>query len=93
MEDVEERNATFHAVVAFHRPDSGSPKCFHGKVLGKIASQMRGAQGFGFDPIFVPKANKGQTFAEMSRQQKNKYSHRAEALRKFAEWYISRQNL
>ncbi|MEM2987956.1 MAG: non-canonical purine NTP pyrophosphatase, partial [Candidatus Bathyarchaeia archaeon] len=42
--------------------------------------------GFGFDPIFKP-VNSQKTFAEMSIGEKNKYSHRARAFRKFAKWY------
>ncbi|MEM3010338.1 MAG: non-canonical purine NTP pyrophosphatase, partial [Candidatus Bathyarchaeia archaeon] len=49
--------------------------------------EERGKGGFGFDPIFVPFKGGGKTFGEMSLAEKNKLSHRAEALRKFAEWY------
>jgi len=56
-------------------------------VEGKIAYEERGKQGFGFDPIFQPLGGNGKTFAEMTTQEKNKYSHRAQALRKFARWY------
>ena len=49
--------------------------------------EQRGNLGFGYDPIFVPNRGDGRTFAQMSTDEKNVYSHRAEALRKFAEWY------
>jgi len=87
MENVKGRNAAFHAVVAFYSPNARSPRCFHGKVRGKIARQPRGMHGFGFDPIFLPLTNTSKTFAEMPPPRKNKYSHRAKALRKFARWY------
>lgn len=86
MEDVDERNATFHAVVAFYSPNVKSPRVFHGKVRGKIARQPRGVHGFGFDPIFLPHINPSKTFAEIPMSQKNRCSHRAKALRKFAKW-------
>jgi XTP/dITP diphosphohydrolase len=64
------------------------PLCFKGEVLGVITKEeRRGSSGFGFDPIFEPLSGGGKTFAEMTVEEKNHYSHRAEALRKFAEWY------
>lgn len=87
MRDVKKRDATFRAVVAFCSPNHRLPRCYHGKVRGKIAKQISGTRGFGFDPIFLP--NTSQTFAEMPTSQKNRHSHRANALRKFAEWYVT----
>jgi XTP/dITP diphosphohydrolase len=90
MKDINKRSATFNAVVAFHSPEFKSPKCFHGCVKGKITKQMRGSKGFGYDPLFLPNLSKGETFAEMSASEKNEHSHRAKALRAFAEWYVSK---
>ena len=87
MKDIEEREAHFHSVVAFSIPDE-PPKLFHGRVKGKISREERGDYGFGFDPIFKPLDDYNRTFAEMTREEKNRYSHRAQALRKFAEWYV-----
>lgn len=89
MEAMDERSAYFYSVVAFYSPEDASPKCFHGKVEGNISSKERGNQGFGFDPIFKPKGGVSKTFAEMTTTEKNKLSHRAQALRKFAAWYKS----
>jgi XTP/dITP diphosphohydrolase len=89
MRGIEKRNAYFHSVVAFYSPEQASPICFHGKVEGKIALKEQGKKGFGFDPIFVPKEGTGKTFAEMTTAEKNKFSHRAQALREFANWYTS----
>jgi len=61
-------------------------KLFEGVVPGTIVSP-RGDGGFGFDPIFE---HDGQTFAEMSTEEKNAISHRGRALAKFAEWYAGR---
>ncbi len=87
MEDIEERDAYFHSVIAFCEEDL--LKCFHGRVEGMISKEERGKYGFGFDPLFMSLRGEGKTFAEMRKREKNLYSHRAEALRKFAEWYIS----
>jgi len=88
MEGIDDRDAYFHSVVAFCKPRE-KPITFHGKVEGKIVQEERGNGGFGFDPIFAPLKSDGKTFAEMKTEEKNRFSHRAEALRKFAKWYIS----
>jgi len=88
MQNERKRDAYFLSVVAFSSPQTLlEPKCFSGVVEGKITYEERGKQGFGFDPIFQPFGGNGKTFAEMTTQEKNKYSHRAQALRKFAKWY------
>jgi XTP/dITP diphosphohydrolase len=87
MEDFKNRSAKFQSVVAYYSAELESPICFKGEVLGEITRKLReGRSGFGFDPIFKPKKS-DKTFAEMSILEKNKYSHRAKALRKFAKWY------
>jgi len=88
MENEKKRDAYFLSVVAFCNPEKPlEPKCFRGTIEGKVSYKERGKQGFGFDPIFEPYGGNGKTFAEMTTQEKNKYSHRAQALRKFARWY------
>ena len=86
MKNVEEREAYFYSVVAFSSPDEPL-RCFHGRVKGRISREEKGSYGFGFDPIFKPLNCHSKTFAEMTKEQKNKCSHRAQALRKFGEWY------
>ncbi len=89
MRNVKTRKAYFESAVAYMSGDLKSPLSFSGKVEGKIALVERrgdGNSGFGFDPIFEP-ATSNKTFAEMSITEKNKFSHRAEAFRTFAEWY------
>lgn len=88
MKTIKNRDAYFQSVIAFSSPKE-QPTCFLGKVEGKISLQERGTSGFGYDPIFMPSKGDGRTFAEMTTAEKNMYSHRAEALRKFAEWYSS----
>jgi len=89
MEKNENRKANFRSVVAYCSAEFESPICFDGEAIGEIAKEERRENlksGFGFDPIFRP-ANIDKTFEEMTVAEKNMYSHRARALRKFAEWY------
>ncbi len=89
MENRENRTAVFQSVIAYYAADLESPICFKGEVLGEITKEERRGDdksGFGFDPIFKPSGN-SRTFAEMSVAEKNGFSHRAKATRRFAEWY------
>lgn len=86
LDGVSNRSARFKSVVAFCDPDNNL-KCFHGIVEGRISSEVRGASGFGFDPIFEPNESLGKTFGEMTTEEKCRFSHRAKALREFARWY------
>jgi XTP/dITP diphosphohydrolase len=89
MENVEDRKATFRSVIAYYDGHLSAPVCFEGEAAGKITNEERrgnGKSGFGFDPIFQPFGS-AKTFAEMTIEEKNGFSHRAKAVRKFAEWY------
>jgi XTP/dITP diphosphohydrolase len=89
MENVEDRKAKFQSVIAYCDNYSGAPLCFEGEAAGKITNEERrgnGKSGFGFDPIFQPSGSE-KTFAEMTIEEKNGFSHRAKAVRKLAEWY------
>jgi len=60
-------------------------RLFIGEVSGTILARPSGSNGFGYDPIFYyPQC--GKTFAELSRDQKSRISHRGRALRRVAEW-------
>ena len=88
MENVKDRKATFRSVIAFY-DGHGETVCFEGEAAGTIAhDEIWGnlKTGFGFDPIFTPVGSE-KTFAEMTIEEKNGYSHRANAIRKFAAWY------
>lgn len=88
LENIENRKAKFQSAIAYHSSKLKVPICFKGEVVGEIIKKERrnNKSGFGFDPVFKP-ANSTKTFAEMSITEKNRYSHRAKALRSFAEWY------
>ena len=60
-------------------------KSVQGKVEGYISNKPKGKNGFGYDPIFVPK-NKKKTFGEMSSLQKYKIDHRYNAFRKIKKF-------
>jgi len=53
--------------------------------VGRIAYKKKGTHGFGFDPIFMPE-NVEKTFAEMSLEEKNLWSHRGRAFKALGEW-------
>jgi XTP/dITP diphosphohydrolase len=76
------RRARFHCVVALAR-NGNLVETFEGMVEGTIADEPRGDDGFGYDPIFIPKGFK-ETFGELSIEVKNTISHRAIAIRRLA---------
>ena len=89
MENVENRKAAFHSAIAYCDSNACVPVCFEGEVKGEITLRTRSKQGkssFGFDPIFQPSGSK-KTFAEMTIEEKNHFSHRANVVCKFVEWY------
>lgn len=81
MEGVENRRAYFMAVVAYF--DGKEVRTFTGKVEGEISREIRGTQGFGYDPIFL---YGDKTFAEMTTKEKNQVSHRRRAFEEFFRW-------
>jgi len=85
-----ERSAYFMTALAYGSSRERI-KLFTGRVDGAIATGQRGESGFGYDPIFIPLGSK-LTFAEMSVEEKNRFSHRARALRAFASWFLNEKN-
>lgn len=79
-----DRRARFVCVIAI-AVNGEVIETFEGVMPGTIADAPRGANGFGYDPIFVPDGE-SRTFAEMSAEEKNKISHRAKALAKAVEF-------
>jgi XTP/dITP diphosphohydrolase len=80
----EKRSGRFVCVLAAAR-DGGTLATFRGKAEGIILDAPRGTNGFGYDPLFFfPQINK--TFAELTAEEKSRYSHRGAAFRQFVDW-------
>ena len=78
LRNVEERSALFRSVYGYIDEES-TPRIFVGKCTGSIALEEKGEHGFGYDPIFIPKED-SRTFAEMTIDEKNMFSHRGKAV-------------
>ncbi len=74
------RTARFRATLCLAFPD-GETEFYDGAVEGQVVWPMRGALGFGFDPVFLPNGET-QTFGEMDPAKKHGMSHRADAFAK-----------
>ena len=79
MRGVTDRSARFRTVIALMHK-SGEMHLLRGECEGTIAETERGANGFGYDSVFVPADGDGRTFAEMDAAEKDAISHRARAL-------------
>jgi XTP/dITP diphosphohydrolase len=86
MHGLRNRKATFKSAIAYSEPGMKKAIMFLGKIDGELLNKEQGNRGFGFDPIFQPNFS-SKSFAEMTLKEKNRQSHRALALRNFAEWY------
>jgi len=75
MEGITLRSARFWCIISLSSP-SGRAQIVEGKCEGRIINEIRGKEGFGFDPLFVPDGY-DHTFAEMNSSLKNMISHRA----------------
>ncbi|MCR9124998.1 MAG: RdgB/HAM1 family non-canonical purine NTP pyrophosphatase [Rhodobacteraceae bacterium] len=73
--------AQFCCTLVLAWPD-GTDAVFAGEMPGRVVWPMRGDQGHGYDPIFIPDGH-DITFGEMDRWEKNRISHRADAFAKF----------
>jgi XTP/dITP diphosphohydrolase len=78
-----QRTARFRTVALLRFPD-GRELIADGVVEGQIARHRQGANGFGYDPVFVPNEGDGRSFAEMDTDEKHAISHRGRALRALA---------
>lgn len=79
LKGIENRAAAFKTSIVLYY--NGTYYHFEGEVKGRIISEKRGKEGFGYDPIFIPEGS-DKTFAEMNLEEKNRFSHRARALEK-----------
>ncbi|RZT97382.1 XTP/dITP diphosphohydrolase [Ancylomarina subtilis] len=85
LEGIDERAARFRTVISLII--DGEEKQFEGIVNGQILFEEKGTDGFGYDPIFQPNSF-DVSFAEMSLSDKNKISHRGNAVRKLVEYLL-----
>lgn len=89
LEGCSNRKAQFRTVIAYICTDG--EYIFEGTVKGQITTEMKGSDGFGYDPVFQPDNSNGKTFAQMSPEEKNSISHRALALNEFTT-FIQQHN-
>ena len=86
LNGVKDRKARFKSVICLIINDK--TYYFEGLINGQIIDHPRGNNGFGYDPIFVPDGYT-KTFAEMDLDEKNKISHRSQAIRKMIDFILS----
>jgi XTP/dITP diphosphohydrolase len=84
VEKLQGKDRTCRFVSCLCLYDGENVHYFEGEVVGSIIDTPRGNNGFGYDPIFFLK-EENKTFAELTLEEKNKYSHRARALRKLLD--------
>lgn len=77
------RKASVSTCIAY--ADQNGAAVFTGTIHGEIADSLRGENGFGYDPIFIPDGY-DKTYAEMTSDEKNEISMRKIALLKFKEF-------
>lgn len=83
MTGIVNRNARFRTVISLQL--NGREHLFEGICTGKILTARDGEKGFGYDPIFVPDGA-DTSFARMTTNEKNTYSHRAKAVKQLIDF-------
>jgi XTP/dITP diphosphohydrolase len=86
---IENRKAHFKTVITLIQDNERHQ--FIGLLSGTIMTERRGANGFGYDPIFVPDGYSA-SLAEMTLTEKNKISHRAKATIQLINFLVNRQD-
>jgi XTP/dITP diphosphohydrolase len=92
LQDIENRTAQFRTVICLLWKDEVNglkTHYFEGICKGHIASEIQGEKGFGYDPIFIPEGAL-KSFAQMSMDEKNTYSHRQKAVTQLFEFLRSK---
>jgi XTP/dITP diphosphohydrolase len=75
--------------LAYVEPRTGVERVFHGTCEGRMASGRRGEGGFGYDPVFeLPDDAGRRTMAELADEEKDRVSHRGEAIRRLRDWLL-----
>jgi XTP/dITP diphosphohydrolase len=90
MQGITNRKAALvSTLVALRHTDDPEPLIASGRAAGEITRELRGTNGFGFDPVMlIPELN--MTFAEMTEEEKNHRSHRGQAARLMRELMAQR---
>lgn len=86
LSGVTNRRACFRTIIALIQ--EGRELLFEGSVSGSIVNELRGTDGFGYDPVFEVEQT-GLTFAQMGIEQKNRVSHRARATQQLIQYLRS----
>ena len=84
LEGVSDRFAEFVCTIACVFPDGTEPICVEGRTQGVRLEELRGNEGFGYDPLFYYEPF-GKTYAELTYEEKNSISHRCKAIEKLAK--------
>jgi len=84
MAEAQDRTAEFITVLCLFDVLTNKTEYFEGRVTGRIGFELRGSEGFGYDPLFVPDGY-DKTFAELGVDVKNSLSHRSRALEAFSQ--------
>ena len=79
LRDSDDRRAHYTCAIALVRPDGSCVKA-EGYMHGVIGFEEKGSNGFGYDPLFILPERGGLTAAQISPEEKNRISHRAQAL-------------
>jgi XTP/dITP diphosphohydrolase len=88
LDGKKNRNACFKTIITYIDQE-GTSHQFEGRVDGRMTTDKKGSEGFGYDPIFQPDGF-DKTFAEMNSSEKNAISHRARAFEKFLNYLAAR---
>lgn len=83
LKNKENRQAQFRTVISLRL--KGKEYKFEGICKGSIIAERKGTNGFGYDPVFVPDGSV-KTFAEMTMEEKNQFSHRKKAVEKLVDF-------
>lgn len=83
LKGITDRRARFRTVISLIL--DGREILFEGICEGRIANDQKGLQGFGYDPVFIPEGA-SKSFAEMTMDEKNTYSHRKKAVKKLIQY-------
>lgn len=83
LQGKQNRKAQFRTVIALCIDKK--EYLFEGVCKGKISTEKKGKEGFGYDPVFIPDGSQ-KSFAEMTQEEKNALSHRAKAIHQLVEF-------